>query len=71
MKRKTKVRIQRALILAKIAGGSIGLIILLCRFSTLRHLVGLFVVSCVMAALWEYAEWQTRREVERDETNPV
>lgn len=56
MKRKTKVRIQRALFLVKLFGGTAGFIFLLFRFQTLRHLVSLFVVACIITAVWQYAE---------------
>ncbi len=58
MKRKTKVRIQRFLFISKLTSGAIGFVVLMCRFQTFRNLVWLFAVSCVITAVWQYAEWK-------------
>ena len=54
MSRRTKVRIKRMLFLAKLAGGTIGFIYLLCRFETFRNLAGQFLTACVMTLIGEW-----------------
>lgn len=66
MKRRTKVRIQRTLFLAKLFGGTAGFIFLLFRFETFRHLVCLFAVACILTALLEYAEYKAAKEREAE-----
>ena len=54
MRKRTRVRIKRILFLAKLAGGTIGFIYLLCRFETFRNLAGLFLTACVMTLIGEW-----------------
>lgn len=62
MSKKMRVSIKRILFLLKIIGGTIGFITLMVRFETFRNIVLLFFVSFVISILWEYAEYNARKE---------
>ncbi len=62
MSKRTKIRIKRMLFLAKLAGGTIGFIYLLCRFEIFRNLASLFFAACIMTLIGEWME----RSAEKD-----
>lgn len=71
MSRKTRVCIQRVLFLSKIIGSIVGFICLLVRFPFFRNMVCMFLIACVITAVWEYAEWSARNDVEFDKADIV
>ena len=70
MRKRTRVRIRRMLFLAKLAGGTIGFIYLLCRFETFRNLAGLFLTACVMPLIGEWMEHSAEKESAHPDGHP-
>lgn len=70
MRKRTRVRIKRILFLAKLAGGTIGFIYLLCRFEIFCNLAGLFLTACVMTLIGEWMERSAEKESAHPDGNP-
>ena len=58
MRKRTRVRIRRILLILTLLAGAAGMIYVFCRFLLLRQAIGLLAAASVLTAVWEQMEEQ-------------